>query len=295
MAKLKAKDPKQAKLRKPRIAAFGAAGVGKTWVVIDYPDVYYIDSEGGATLPHYTDKLKAVNAGYLGPEDGANDMDFVVDQVRALATTKHRYKTLVIDSYSKLFNTSIQVEYDRLAATRDMTKSYGAEKKPAIAKTRQIIRWLERVDINVILVCHEKTLWKDNEPIGEIYDGWDKLAYELDLTMQIIKTGKTRKARICKSRLSQFSEGELIDWSYQAFAERYGKDILEAEVTQFESCTPKQVQAVTQLAADIELNETVKLQWFEKAGVESWEQMDKTTLSKCIDYLKNLKPQDSIQ
>ena len=296
MAKLKAKHPKKAMPRKPRILIYGKAGVGKTWGTIEFPGVYYFDCEGGASLPHYTDKLAKAEAGYLGPEDGANDIQFVTDQVRALATQKHEYRTVVFDSYSKVYNTAIQVEYDRLQGLgRDMTKSFGAEKKPAIAATRQIVRWLERVEMNVIFVCHEKAEWKDGEQIGETFDAWDKLAFELDMTMQILKTGKARKAKVCKSRLEQFKEGELVDWSYATFAERFGSNLLEAEAVHLDACTPAQIQTVTELAEIIKLDDSQRLKWFEKAGVTCWSEMDSDTISKCIDFLRNLIPNGKAQ
>jgi hypothetical protein len=285
--RLLGKHPKKAKLQKPKLLVFGAPGVGKTWAAIEWPGVYYIDCEGGATLPHYTDKLEASGGAYVGPEDNANDFDTVVGQVLALATHKHDYRTLVFDSFSKLFNTAVQVEYDRLqSGGRDMSKSFGAEKKPAIAKTRQIISWLNRLDMNVLFVCHERVLWKDGESIGETFDAWDKLAYELDLTMQVTKIGTKRKARICKCRLEQFREGELIDWGYKPFAERYGAEVVEAESQPVEPATEEQIRVMVELAEVAKLDTEQRLKWFEKAGVTSWGEMDGDTIQKCIEFLK---------
>ena len=293
---LKAKHPKKAEPKKPKILIYGAPGVGKTWASLDFPSVYYIDCEGGATLDHYTDKLEASGGVYLGPEDGANDMDTVVGEVMALAMTKHEHKTLVIDSFSKLFNTAVQVEYDRMEGDkkfRDMTKTFGAEKKPAVAKTRKIIRWFEKLDMNVILICHEKALWKDGEQIGMTYDGWDKLEYELDLTMQILKQGPERKARVGKSRLAQFKEGELIDWSYASFAKRYGIEVIESDATHVEPATSEQIRVVEQLADVVKLDDADRVKWFDKAGVNAWSEMDATTIQACIDHLQKKLPQSA--
>src|SRR6478736_9206124 len=101
--KLLATKPDLIKPRKPKILAYGGSGVGKTWMSLDFPNVYYIDSEGGATQPQYKEKLKASGALYLGPDDGAASFDIVLDQVKALATQSHDRSTLVIDSMTKLF------------------------------------------------------------------------------------------------------------------------------------------------------------------------------------------------
>lgn len=291
MVALKGKHPKKAKPAKPKILIYGNPGVGKTWGALDFPSVYYIDCEGGANLAHYTDKLEKSGGVYLGPEDGANDMKIVVEQVIALATQKHEYRTLVIDSYSKLFNTAIQVEYDRMIEEgRDMTKSFGAEKKPAIAGTRQLVRWFDKLDMNVILICHEKPLWKDGEQVGVTYDGWDKLEYELHLTMQIIKQGSSRKARIGKCRLEQFRESEQIDWGYKPFAERYGLEVIEADAQAVEPATDEQIRVVQELSSVVKLEDSQRIKWFEKAGVTNWGEMTSDTIQACINHLKSKLP-----
>ena len=41
------------KPKKPKILISGPAGVGKTWVSLDFPSVYYIDCEQGAERDRY--------------------------------------------------------------------------------------------------------------------------------------------------------------------------------------------------------------------------------------------------
>lgn len=291
MVALKAKDPKKAEPKKPKILIFGKPGVGKTWGSLDFPNVYYIDCEGGAALDHYTDKLVAAGGSYLGPEDGANDISVVVEQVRALATTKHNYKTLVIDSLSKLFNTRIAEKAEAMEkANVDMDKTFGREKKPAINAIRQMVAWFDKLDMSVLLVCHEKDVWADGKVVGQTYDCWDKLEYELHLVMRIVKQGATRKAAIGKCRLKQFREGEMIEWSYAEFSGRYGKDVMEANHVALTPSTYEQIDIVQRLADAVKLDPELKIKWFEKAGVDAWGEMDSATIQKCIDHLKSQLP-----
>jgi hypothetical protein len=225
MSKLRGKDPKTAEPSKPKVLIFGKPGVGKTWTAIDFPAVYYIDSEGGADLEHYTDKLVKAGGVYMGPADGANDFAVLIDQVKALATEKHTYRTLVIDSISKVFNTAVAIEADRLGDKN----AFGADKKPAIAAMRQLVAWLQRLDMNVVLIAHEKVEWGQNNngervEVGQTFDCWDKLEYELHLALRILKQGKSRKAFVRKSRLTGFPEGEMFAWEYDTFADRYGRE-----------------------------------------------------------------------
>lgn len=290
MPALRAKPPEKAKPSKPKIVIFGPPKVGKTWGALDFPCCYYIDSEGGANLPHYTEKLTKSGGVYLGPEDGANDTKVVGEQIIALATTQHKYRTLVIDSFTKIYNTEIQVEYDRMSEQRytDMTKSFGAEKKKAIAFARRCVAWFDKLDMNVILICHQKDLWKGGEVVGQTFDAWEKLEYELHLTLQISKQGPSRKAKVHGNgtRLSQFKEGEVFDWNYAEFAKRYGKDIMEAEAVAVQLASVEQIARIATLVEHVKLDDEDRIKWWEKAGVNSWSEMDAETIQKCINYLE---------
>lgn len=99
-------------------------------VSLDFPNVSYIDTEGGADLKHYTDKLKASGGRYFGPDPGSLDFNEVINQLQALATERHPYKTVVIDSFTKLFNLEVAHNAERLGEKN----AFGADKKPSLHK-----------------------------------------------------------------------------------------------------------------------------------------------------------------
>jgi hypothetical protein len=276
---LRGKDPKTAKPSKPKILIFGKSGVGKTWGSLDFPSVYYIDTEGGANRDHYTDKLKKAGGLYFGPEQGSLDFDTVIEEIITLATVKHDFRTLVIDSFTKLYQ-------NRAAeAAEKGGDDFGRDKKEANKPTRKLLRWLGKLDMNCILICHEKVMWKGGEVVGETFDAWDKLEYELDLAFQIIKTGATRKARVTKSRLTEFPEPSTFDWSYAEFAKRYGQEVIEAASVPMAAATPEQVNTITTLIEVLRVPSEITDKWMEKAGVETFAEMDTDTIQKCIDAL----------
>lgn len=286
---LKATDPKVAAPSKPKMLIFGKPGVGKTWASLDFPAVYYMDTEGGANLSHYTDKLKASGGVYFGPAQGSHDYDSVLDEIVTLATTSHPYKTLVIDSFSKLYNTQIDATHQRMQEEKKKIE-FSIEKKEAIAKTRRLVRWLDRLDMNVILICHEKDRWEKGEVIGQTFDGWDKLEYELHLALQIVKQGKTRKAKVVKSRLEQFPDADIFDWSFAEFASRYGEDVIVGESVPVIIATPEQIRRLQTLVEALHVPGEVTGKWLEKAGVEAFEEMDTQTIQKCIMHLEQRLP-----
>lgn len=291
--KLLAVAPETVEPKKPKVLIFGPPGVGKTWVSLDFPGVYYIDTEGGAERQHYRDKLKAAGGMYFGPQQGSLDFDTVVSQAEALATEKHEFKTMVFDSGSKLFNTAISDEQVRLG---DLD-AFGASKKKPIQQMKRLIRWMNRADMNVIIIAHEKDVWGKNdkgqqEVIGKSFDCWDKLEYELDLVLRISKIGNgpgaRRYANVGKSRLTGFPEGDRFDWSYPTFAERYGKDVIEKEVVPITLATPEEVAEVTRLLALVKLPDGMTDKWLRKAGADSFAEMSGDQIAACIKHLKGM-------
>lgn len=286
MSKLKAVKPKTAEPKKPAILVMGEAGVGKTWTSLDFPNVFYVDVERGATNKHYTDKLEKSGGAYLGIEQGSQNFDEVLEQVRALRSEKHNYKTLVIDSFSKLFNIEQANESERIKKSGKKDE-FGASKKPAIAKSRELIGLMGSIDMNVILITHVKPKWANGEQDGVTFDGYEKLEYELDLVLEVKKQGSARKAFIRKSRLEKFPEATSIEWSYEEFANRWGRDVIEKDHKAVELASPEQ------LAKLAKLNDVLKTTLEEKdkhlgwADVTRYEDMPADKIAVVIGRLES--------
>lgn len=290
-SKLLAVTPEAVEPRKPKVLIFGPPGVGKTWTSLDFPSVYYIDTEGGADLAHYRKKLKNAGGMYFGPEQGSLDFDAVIGQIEALATEQHHYKTVVIDSITKLFNTAITDEQTRLG-DKD---AFGASKKGPVRQMAKLVRWLNRADMNAIVIAHQKDQWgldaKGNrEVIGQTFDAYEKLEYDLHFVLRISKmgsgTGAKRFANIGKSRLIGFPEGERFEWSYAEFAERYGKDVIEKETVPVVLASAEQVAELRRLLDLVKLPDGMTEKWLSKAGAESWEEMNSEQITGCINHLQ---------
>lgn len=282
---LKAKKPMTTEPRKAKIVIFGKAGIGKTWLSLDFPKCYYIDSEGGASLAHYQQKLLDSGGAYLSVSDGANEPITVIGQLRSLASEKHDFQTVAIGSITKLYQTIIAQEAERLGV-KDV---FGASKKPAIAFMRQLVQWIHKIDMNVVLEAHEIGEWAvikgERQEIGQCPDCWDKLLYELDLSLQIKKAPK----RIClikKSRLTGFPENETFPCDYKSFAERYGKDYLEKEKIPIELATHEQLAELTHLLGIIVLSEKEVDRIKTRANVSDWSELNTQQASQTIEWLK---------
>lgn len=287
-SKLKGRKPEAVRPGKIKMLTYGKSGAGKTWLSIDFPSTYYIDCEGGARLGHYQKKLDESGGAYFGVEDGALDFEAVIAQIEALATEAHPYRTLAIGSITKLYQTAIAAEQQRLG-DRD---SFGASKKPAISGMRRLILWIQRLDMNVLMEAHEATEWGINpksgqrEEIGNLPDVWDKLIYELDLTLRVEKRGPVRMCVVRKSRLTGFPEGESFSCEYPAFSERYGKDFLEAAPQCLVLAAPEQVAEITRLLSVVQVPGEQIEKALAKAGASTLAELSTEQAATLADWLK---------
>ena len=287
MSKLKAKTPGETAPGHIKQLLFGPSGVGKTWFALSFPKPYYIDTEGGADLAHYQKRLAGAGGVYMGPNEGTLDFDTVIGQMQALATEKHDYRTLIIDSVTKLYQTCIANEAERLG-DKD---AFGASKKPAVANMRRMISWAMRLDMNVLFVAHETNEWGLNpksgqrEEIGKLPDIFDKLIYELDLTLHLQKRGPQRIAIVRKSRLMGFPEGETFPLEYTEFAARYGKDFIEAESKPIVFASAEQVAEITRLLDVVKLADGEFEKLLTKASADSIQELNEDQAAKTLAWL----------
>lgn len=286
---LRGKDPHDVRPRKAKVLIYGKPGVGKTWASLDFPSVYYIDVEGGATREHYTDKLKQSGAAYMGIEDGSQDFSTVIDEISTLAAGGHAYRSIVIDSFTKLYNIV------RDHAEEHGGSEFGRDKKEANKPSRRLLSVLNKVDMNVILICHELDQWGQGADgkqtvVGQTYDGWNKLEYELDLVLQIQRRGPRRVALVKKTRLAGFEEGASFDWCYDLFAERYGRETIEGAVEAIAFASPEQVRQLTQHLEVIRVESDTIDKWLAKSGATQFSEMTQEQIGGCIRWCESRIP-----
>lgn len=287
-SRLVAVPPKTAEPSRPKLLIYGREGIGKSWFCLQAPRVYFIDTEGGATRAHYTDLLEKAGGVYMGVAQGSLDFETVIGQIQALAQDDHPFKTVCIDSITKLFNTAIADEAERLGDRN----AFGADKKAAVQYMRRLVTWLMRVDMSVVLTAHQKDIWGTNDKgqrdaIGVGPDAWDKLPYELDLTINVLKAGPRRIGKVGKSRLIGFPENSTFEFDFATFAEMYGKDVIDAESRPLLLATAEQIAEITRLLSIVKLADGQEAKWLAAASAEQWSEVDAEKADKVIEHLKS--------
>lgn len=294
ISKIKAVKPNLEYQKKPIIGIFGRAGVGKTKFSLAFPNVCYVDTEGGALQREYQKELLESGGVYFGIEQGSQNPFEIMELLKALATEKHNLKTLVIDGVSKLVNISVaDYEHKRLEAEAkkgvqqfDVKSDFGASKKPAAAMFRQILRLAEKLDMNVIFTFHEKAKWLGEKQVGVTFDGPDKVDYELEALFHVYKDNQdNRLAQVVKSRIKAFPDASVFEWDFKKFAKQYGEDIIYGDRQVFVFATQEQIDKVKILIDLLQFPEKEVDAWLLKQKAESFEEVAEDKMNVLINFL----------
>jgi hypothetical protein len=269
---LRAKAPEIKQAKRAKILISGEPGSGKTYFSLGFPGVYFIDTEYGAEREQYQRRLIETGGMYLGREHGVNTFEEVIKEVKALTTEKHTYKTVVIDSLSHIYN------LEAAKAEEKGGSEFGRDKKMANIPSRQLLRWIDLMEMNVVLVAHTKKDWSNKEAVTTIYDAYDKTGYALDLWLEF--TPKSIIVR--KSRIETLQAGTVLKRDYAAFAELYGNATINQPATPVVMATTDQLARVQTLIEALNIKSEMIESNFKKMDVERWDDMTSVQIAGII-------------
>jgi hypothetical protein len=265
---------------KSRLKAFiyGPAKVGKSTAAIQFPKPYWIDTEACADKKKYAELVEKGD----GLVFQTQDFDDVITEVKSLLTTKHDYKTLVIDSLTILYNDL--VDKAGIKHGTDFGRHYGEANK----KVKHLLNLLLRLDMNVIITSHSKNEYGANMTVlGQTFDCYKKLDYLFDLIIEVQKRGKERVALIKGTRLEGFSEDEVFPFNYAEIAKRYDREVLERNAVEEKLASPEQCKELSRLIDLIKVPEDVWQKWLDKSNSTSFSEMPDSSIQKCIESLQS--------
>lgn len=285
---LKGRKPELVASPKIKMCIYGTYKTWKTRFALQWPGAYYIDVEGGAKLPQYKQDLLKMGAIYFGPEDGAQDFNLVLAEVKSLLTTNHDRKTLVIDSVSELEGISIAKEEERFdnAGKEPM---FGAQKKPAVKRMRRLFDYIRALDMNVILLAHKKDKYEGEgekrKLTGTTYDGWDKIGHKIDLLCESKLVDEKGQMTVKGSRYEVFPMGRTIPMDYPVFAQLYGKEIIEKVAVPIVPATDAQTTEIKRLVKLLNISEDDVDKQLAKAEVSEIDDLSKENAEKFLAAL----------
>jgi hypothetical protein len=272
MAILFTKPTKAAKRLK--LMLYGVAGVGKTTAAIQFPNPAIIDTERGAENDTYVDLINAKGGAILS----TSSFDTIMEQVKALATTEHPYRTLVIDP--------ITVVYDAMATAweKRVGDEWSRHRAKAVTDWKRLTNLLAALDMNVVFTSHAKSEWVNGESTGRFtFDGPKGADYWMDLVIEVQRSGEERFGIIRKSRIKTLPVDETFPFSYDELADRYGRDVLERDSKPVAS----QYLELMDLIESREDGEDIASRILKKKGVATLSELSLDDIQKAIEWLTN--------
>lgn len=260
---LKAVKPEVKEVKRAKILISGEPGCGKTFFSIQLPGVYYIDIEKGATREQYQEMLLKSGGMYVNPDHGVSTFADINAEFKSLATEKHSYNSVVLDSLSHAYF------MEAARAEAKMGSDFGRDKKEANKPSRELLRWIDLMDMNVVLIAHQKIDWSKKDDVKTSYDAYEKTGYSLDLWLEIV--GKNVIVR--KTRLKEFPEGTIFPRDYSIFAKMFGVEKLSAEATPISMATKEQIEIIKDLITKLNVPQDSVQKILDKFDVESFEEL----------------------
>lgn len=266
--------------QRPKVLLYGDAGVGKTTAALQFPAAYVIDAERGTTTRQYVERISAAGGAVFHSTDIAE----VIEEVRTLHGEKHPYRTLVLDPITTVYDELV----DR--SSRQFGEEWGRHYREAGRTMKQLRNLLLRLDMAVIVTAHSRTEYgEDMKRVGTTFDGWKKLDFMFDLVVELVRRGPERWGRVRKTRYEQFKDGEEFRWTYDAFRERFGSEVMDRPAEVAPLASAEQLAEVESLfgQAPVERGPLVE-KWLKAAKVDEMPDMRASDLAKCIEYLQRL-------
>lgn len=273
MLRFKKPEVKQQRLK---VMLYGEMGTGKSTCACQFPNTAYIDTEDTTSKKKYADLIVKNGGAVLA----TGDFDEILQQVKALMTTKHDFKTLVIDS--------LTIPYENLQAECEKTvgNEFGRHVTAANKKMKLLVNLLLRMDLNIIVCCQAKKEYGSGMTvIGQTYSCYNRLGYSFDLVFETQNRGDRFVAVTKKSRLEEFPMNESFNFSYDEVIKRYGANCIDKSSVPQDLADEKQVKEVERLIDLFKISEDVWSKWLDKHNAESLEELPKEVIQKIIDHI----------
>jgi len=238
---LRAKSPVKTSLRL-KAYIYGLAGVGKTLAALQFSNAYIID-----TAKETTRYAKLINDKKSEVFECSNPFE-VLKELQYLSEQKHRFRTVIIDEITTLYQNLQTIWTDRFieAAEKDNSKNsktvllqdFGFRYWDKVKRDwRRIIDALRNLDMNVIVNAHQKDKYGPNQSIiGIASDSEKNDEYVFDFVFRLITRGKefkaiTEKQRVLPVELDPESKQfpKEFFWNYNNLLNFYNQEYLECE------------------------------------------------------------------
>lgn len=272
----KTPEPQEDRLK---MLLFSDAGVGKTTAAVEMPRTYFIDTERGANKKQYTEAIIKNSGVYFGVDEGAGDADEVLREVEALTKVPHEYRTLVLDSFTTLF------EAKQDEGAQKVGTDFGKHTDYANRWAKKLFRLLTQLDMNIVVTSHAKDTWDKGERGEQTADGFKKQRYLFDLVLKLERAPNGKRfAVVDKTRYAEFPDRDRFEWSYAELERRWGQSRLDRKAETVKFATPEQVKDLEAKIEALSIPTDTTDKWLKAADADSFKEFTEDQIVKCIKF-----------
>jgi len=293
-------------VKRPKILMFGPEGSGKTLLALQFPNPIVIDMERGTDL--YGGQFDFAVQHVVHPDD-------VMEIVTDLLTKKHDYRTLVIDPMT-IYWQSLQDKWRQKLyskkhgettpeSTTDDTKSGEFQSEPWMeydlvprdwvplkAENNYLLRKLSLLDMTIVLTCHQKALYADNQfmqKVGDTFDAEKNLGHFCDTEFRMEKVNNDFTAIIKKIRGKPMADSRIVipppPDSLSIFNDLFGENLLTKEAKPVIFITGEQVGEIGTCIVQLQMPDAKVKKALRARDVDKLEDL---TEGQAVDMIENL-------
>lgn len=240
---LRGKRPEQKDMRLKGFV-YGPPGAGKTIAALQFPNAYIIDT--AKETDSYYKLIQEKNSEVFE----CSNIYEVIKELQVLKNEPHRFQTLILDEVTTLYS-NIQISWaDRFNAAiiekaekrkkeidkADLLEDFGYRFWDKVKRDwKRMLELLKELDMNVIIIAHQKDKYGDGQKVIGITSASDKDdEYFFDFVFRLVKRGKEYKAICEKQRIlpQEIAPEEKrfpdeFKWHYENLIKFYNKRYLE--------------------------------------------------------------------
>jgi hypothetical protein len=240
-----------------RVLLFGKPGTGKTYLGLHFPDLLVLDTERGADA--YKDRFDF-------DQRIIRSIPNLMEQIEFLESGNHKYKTVMVDSLSDIFDyhqdmSAKQLGGEGVPETEAGISLYRFELSDyrfVNSDYRETLRRITMLNMNVICTAQEKDEYKKGGimvPTGKLIAAAGK---EVERYFETVVRLYTKESEYCgwctKDRTGKVPMLKEFEPSYDYFASLLGEKVITQEPKPTDRCSKEQRKAIAELQEKLELS-----------------------------------------
>jgi hypothetical protein len=257
---------------------------------LQFPNNYIIDTEKG------TDQYAKMIADNHSVSFKTSSFDEAKEELMALLTTKHEFRTFTIDPITILYE-SLSFKWEKKFNNMNDMRRWSRIK----ADWKAFQHLLLELDMNVIITAHSKILYGDNiTKLGDTFDSMKGDDYLFDYVFRIEKARKEGSVPMAITEKQRAEIGvpkfpETFEWSYSNFIKFYGEGMITKASEPKILATEEMIVDFITLLDIVKVGEDVLNKWgiTDPPTIEEKNELvelEADQLEKRIKYLKSKLP-----